>query len=129
MNPTNNQPLCTAADRLSYALTAEQVAIAIAGHDLRTYKGWMAAAEALLADAPYMTAIREGETKQMVLKIEWEGKPAIVSYYDHHNGVYSEQEMADYDSSAWNETSWDGVSEEENAATLTIPVFVTLRHE
>jgi hypothetical protein len=48
-----------AADRQSYALTAEQVAIAIAGHDLRTFKGWIAAASSLLADAPLMTGIQE----------------------------------------------------------------------
>jgi hypothetical protein len=59
MNATNNQPLCTTADRQSYALTAEQVAIAIAGHDLRTFKGWIAAASSLLADAPLMTGIQE----------------------------------------------------------------------
>ncbi|WP_304350839.1 hypothetical protein [Comamonas testosteroni] len=113
----------------TYALTPEQVKAAIAGHDLRTYKGWVAAATALLADAPYLTGIREGDSKQTVLKIEWKGKAEVVSYYDEYQGIYSEDQMGDFDSSAWSIDSWDGVEVADNIATLTNPVFMALRPE
>lgn len=111
----------------AYTLTPTQIASAIAGHDLRTYKGWIAAATALLAEAPFMTGIREGKTKQIVLKVEWNGKAEIVSYYDDLDGVYSEELMGDFDSSAWSVDSWDGVDVQANISTLTEPVFIALR--
>lgn len=129
MNATNNQPLCTAADRQSYALTAEQVAIAIAGHDLRTFKGWTAAASSLLADAPLMTGIQERHSPYVILKVEFNGKPEVVFFYNETNGVYSPDLASDFDGSAWSNDSWDGVEAERNIATLTSPDFVTLCHE
>ena len=129
MNATNNQPLCTAADRQSYALTAEQVAIAIAGYDLRTFKGWTAAASSLLADAPLMTGIQEKHSPYVILKAEFNGKPEVVFFYNETNGIYSPDLASDFDSSAWCNHSWDGVDAETYIATLTCPDFVTLRHD
>lgn len=129
MTATNNQPLCTTADRQSYALTAEQVAIAIAGHDLRTFKGWIAAASSLLADAPLMTGIQEIHRPYVILKAEFNGKPEVVFFYNETNGIYSPDLASDFDISAWCNDSWDGVEAEANIATLTCPDFVTLRHE
>ncbi|WP_230630080.1 hypothetical protein [Comamonas testosteroni] len=101
MTATNNQPLCTTADRQSYALTAEQVAIAIAGHDLRTFKGWIAAASSLLADAPLMTGIQEKHSPYVILKAEFNGKPEVVFFYNETNVIYSPDLASDFDISAW----------------------------
>ena len=129
MNETSNQPLRTAADPRRYTLTAEQVSNAIAGHDLRTFKGWTAAASSLLADAPLMTGILEKHSPYVILKAEFDGKPEVVFFYNETNGIYSPDLASDFDSSAWCNDSWDGVDAETNIATLTCPDFVTLRHD
>ncbi|WP_341679558.1 hypothetical protein [Comamonas thiooxydans] len=129
MNETSNQPLRAAADPRRYTLTADQVSNAIAGHDLCTFKGWTAAASSLLADAPLMTGIQERHSPYVILKVEFNGKPEVVFFYNETNGVYSPDLASDFDSSAWSNDSWDGVEAERNIATLTSPDFVTLRHE
>lgn len=80
MNEMSNQPLRAAADPRRYTLTAEQVSNAISGHDIRTFKGWTAAASSLLADAPLMTGIQEKHSPYMILKAEFNGKPEVVSF-------------------------------------------------
>lgn len=117
---------------MTYALTPDEVQAAIAGHNLRTYSGWIDACRALLAGAPAMTAISEKGSKCMALKAPWgsDSTNEVFAYYDANgSGVYDEEQLSDFDSSAWNGESWDGVSVESNIATLTNPVFVTLRHE
>ena len=42
--------------------------------------------------------------------------------------VYREDELADFDRSAWAGDSWDGLSSQDNEACLRNPVFVALRH-
>lgn len=116
----------------TFSLTAKQVQAAIAGHDLRTYEGWIAAARAILADAPALTGITEGQTRQVVLKVDFDGNTDVCAYWDEkHDGVYDEEYLSDFDSSAWDDDaqSWDGVPVEQNIAVLTNPVFVTFRHE
>ena len=113
----------------SYALSAEQVSNAIAGHDLRTFKGWTGAAKALLADAPLMTGIQDKNSPYVVLKAEFDGQPEVFFFYNETGGVYSQDLSSDFDNSAWSGDSWDGLEAEDNIATLTNPAFVTLRHE
>lgn len=116
----------------SFILTAEQIQVAIADHDLRTYKGWIAAARALLADAPALTGIAEGSnSRQLVLKVDFDGTADVYGYWDEkQDGIYDGEYLSDFDSNAWNcsTQSWDCVTVEENIAVLTNPVFVTLRH-
>lgn len=113
----------------TYALTPDEVSMAIAGHNLRTFDGWTAAASALLAGAPSLTGIQEKSSPYVILKAEFDGKPEVVFYYNETNGVFSPDLASDFDSNAWCIESWDGVDVETNIATLTSPDFVTLRHE
>lgn len=122
----NEESIALAA---TYALTREEVSMAIAGHNLRTFKGWTAAASALLADAPLLTGIQDKSSPYVILKAEFDGKPEVVFFYNETNGVYSPDLASDFDSSAWCDNSWDGVNAETNIATLTSPDFVTLRRE
>lgn len=115
----------------AYALTPEQVQAAIAGHDLRTYNGWIAAARAILADAPALTGITEGTEGQVVLKVDFDGKTDVYAYWDEkRDGRYDEEYLSDFDRSAWDSDtqSWDGVPVEQNIAVLTNPTFVTFCH-
>lgn len=109
----------------SYKLTAEEVANAIAGHDLRTYRGWKAAATALLADAPEWTGIKQ--VGGFVLKVD--GNVCGCAEYNDANAVYSQDDLFDFDNSAWGTDSWDGTDAEENCRDLQRPVFVALNHE
>lgn len=115
---------------MTYSLTQEQIKAAISGKDLRTYKGWVAAAEALLSDAPEWTAIeQEGGCYTVKVKIDGEfGISSCAKNTGNPDAVYGEEDLGDFDCSAWNGESWDGLSAEENVASLTTPVFVALRH-
>lgn len=115
---------------MTYSLTQEQIKAAISGKDLRTYNGWIAAAQALLSDAPEWTAIAQ-ESGCYTVKVNVGGEFGIfdcAKYTGNPDAVYSEEDLGDFDNSAWNGESWDGLSAEENVASLTTPVFVTLRH-
>lgn len=105
-------------------MTPEQVEIAIAGHNLRTYSGWMAACEALLEEKPDWTAIKDGDIGFMVAL---RGSVyAVAALGPEH--VYSEDDLIEPDNSSWSDLNecWDGSTPGECAATLTSPVFVTL---
>lgn len=114
----------------TYSLTPEQIEAAIQGHDLRTYRGWIAAANGLLTEAPGWTAIVEAGGDCCVVKSMSEGKPYIshCPCYEDPNHVYTEDDMSDFDSSAWGVEAWDGMDAEANIAAVQTPVFVALRH-
>lgn len=110
----------------TYTMTHEQVQAAIAGHDLTTYKGWIAAAEALLAAAPEWTAIRE----EGGFVVKHEGGIYACAEHRDADAIYSvEDDLYDFDASAWCVNAWDGMTEAKCTASLTNPVFVSLRHE
>lgn len=113
----------------SITMTREQVQAAIAGHDLKTFKGWTAAAVALLADKPAGTAIKDSEVGFMTLidgslcalPVNRDGS----TRFETENGV--PLEGCDPDESAWSERGcWDCSEPEHDLRTLTEPVFVTL---
>ena len=114
----------------AYHLTDEQVLRAIDAHDLRTYEGWLAAAAALLADAPEWTAIQDASAGLYVAKVAIDGKAGIFSLAEHADpsALYSVDECGDFDSTAWNGQAWDGVPVEQNLRVLQKPVFVHLKH-
>ncbi|MFZ7336102.1 hypothetical protein ACLS0R_07500 [Comamonas jiangduensis] len=129
---TNPVFLALPHESTTYSLTHEQVQAAIAGHDLRTYDGWLAAASALLADAPALTGITEGNKGQVVLKVDFDGNVDVYPYWDEkRDGIFYEEYLSDFDRSAWDDQtqSWDSVPVEENIAVLINPVFVTLRQQ
>ena len=112
-----------------FLLTKEMIAEAIGGKDLKTYDGWLEAASALLADAPSWTAIQQ-PCGLFAVKVS-DGSLAGVFWCADHvdvSHVYREDELADFDRSAWAGDSWDGLSSQDNEACLRNPVFVALRH-
>ena len=112
-----------------FLLTKEMIAEAIGGKDLKTYDGWLEAASALLADAPSWTAIQQ-PCGLFAVKVS-DGSLAGVFWCADHGDVshvYREDELADFDRSAWAGDSWDGLSSQDNEACLRNPVFVALRH-
>ena len=113
---------------MTYALTPAQVQAAIAGHDLSTFKGWTAAARALLANAPDWTAIKDSDVGYTVA-VDGEVY-AIASELGGDSATYSEELLVDIDESAWDRElgSWEG-SIQASSDTLKNPVFVTLRHK
>ncbi len=93
-------------------------------HDLTTYEGWLNKARELLDGRPDWTAIKQDDTTfVVVLKggVYWTPQEP-----DGH--VYSEDDLADFDHSAWNGDAWDGCTAEQSALTLTVPEIVTLHH-
>ena len=112
----------------TYALTPEQVKAVLEGFDLATYKGWTEAAQAMLQGAPSWTAIKDAEYGYVVTV---DGH--VCSLAQQNGGdeaIYNEDQLVDFDHSAWDETigSWMG-GEQASAEILTSPIFVTLRHE
>lgn len=114
----------------SITMTPEQVQAAIAGYDLKTFKGWTAAALALLQDKPERTAIKD-QGGYMVLI---DGDLCCLAGFSDDRTTYEMDEGClvdggEPDASAWDDERgcWDGVeSPEQNARTLIAPVFVTL---
>lgn len=116
---------------MAYSLTQEQINEAITGKNLRSYDGWLAAAEALLAEAPEWTGIVQPDGLYVV-KAELAGESGIFSCaISQHtlDPVYNVDDLGEFDRSAWSGESWDGLAADENVAALTAPVFVALRHE
>ena len=118
---------------MAFTLTPEQIQAALDGHDLHTYKGWIAAALALLATAPDWTAIEELNGACYVVKVALEDKVYIFAAPGHVDPehVFKEDDLSNFDSSAWADDRgcWDGVDcAESNVKTLTEPVFVALKH-
>lgn len=113
-----------------YHLTPLEASEALAGHDLRTFKDWVAAATALLLKAPNWTALVEAGGDFYVVKTEFQGVLRICHTHRSENSahVYRPDELTDFDCSAWAVDAWDGMDAESNAAALATPVFVTLRH-
>lgn len=111
-------------------MTPEQVQAAIAGLDLKTYKGWIAGAIALLKDKPVGTAI---EDQGGYLALIDGGLCCLAGFSDGRTTYEMEDghpvDGGEPDVSAWDDERccWDGLeSAEQNALTLTAPVFVTL---
>lgn len=111
-------------------MTPEQVQAAIAGHDLKTFKGWMAAARALLADKPFGTAIQD---QGQYLAIVQGDLCSLAGFGDGRTTYELENgrpvDGGEADDTAWDDERccWDGLeSAEQNILTLTDPVFVTL---
>lgn len=94
-------------------------------HDLTTYKGWMAAARALLAGKDDWTALVEGDDGFVVMH-----NGEIFAMANEGAGyVYSEEDLYDFDNSAWSAAGcWDGMTPEACAALLTSPTFVEITH-
>lgn len=116
---------------MNYSLSPVQVKAALAGHDLTTYAGWMAAAAALLADAPDWTAIKDGEMAYIV-KITSNGKPYLcaASQYNEPDYVYSlDGELFDFDATGWEKNCWSGTNARDCVRCLLNPVFVHLMHD
>ena len=81
------------------------------------------------ADAPSWTAIQQ-PCGLFAVKVS-DGSLAGVFWCADHGDVshvYREDELADFDRSAWAGDSWDGLSSQDNEACLRNPVFVALRH-
>ncbi|WP_052223891.1 hypothetical protein [Comamonas testosteroni] len=111
-------------------MTSEQVQAAIAGHDLKTFKGWMAAARALLADKPFGTALKD---QGQFLAIVGSELCSLAGFGDGRTTYELEAgrpvDGCEADDSAWDDERgcWDGVeSADENTLTITAPEFVTL---
>lgn len=107
---------------MTYTLTALQVEAALAGHNLRTYKGWIAAAKALLADAPEWTGIRQ--MGGFAVKVDGHLYGCAECTTAGH--LYTEDDLFDFDKSAWSRDSWDCACADVTSAELTRPVFVAL---
>lgn len=112
----------------NYTLTADQVKSAIAGRDLNTYEGWMAAVRALLNGAPDWTAIKHGDEGYTVAI---DGDVFALAAEDGgDDATYDADLLIDFDRSAWNSELgyWEGC-EQALTGDLASPVFVTLLHE
>ena len=114
----------------SYSLSEAQIQAAVGSKDLRTFKGWIEAAQALLKDAPVWTAIVQAGGAFIV-----KGDPEYGRTIFHcesreslAQAVYSSDDLVDFDLSAWVGDSWDGLDAAANVKALTNPVFVSLRH-
>ena len=114
----------------SYSLSEAQIQAAVGSKDLRTFKGWIEAAQALLKDAPVWTAIVQAGGAFIV-----KGDPEYGRTIFHcesreslAQAVYSSDDLVDFDLSAWVGDSWDGLDAAANVKALTSPVFVSLRH-
>lgn len=114
----------------SYALTAEKVAEITSARDLATYDGWTDAAFELLKNAPDWTAIHQPEQSGFIVKLTYHGLPGIYACAQHRDPAtpYTESDLVDFDNSAWAIEAWDGMTAEDNARTLTSPIFVALTH-
>ena len=112
----------------NYSLTDGQVQLAISGHDLSTYIGWMAAVRALLKHAPDWVAIKHGDEGYTVA-IDGDVF-ALAAQAGGDAAIYDEDLLIDFDSSAWDSKLgyWEG-AEQALAGNLANPVFVTLQHE
>lgn len=118
---------------MSFTLKNEQIQVVVAGHDLRDYRGWIAAALALLADAPDWSAIQEQNCANLIVKLTFDGNPYVCSApgYAEADHVYTQNDLSDFDHSAWDDQRgcWDGTEiPADDAKTLTSPVFVSLNH-
>lgn len=110
-----------------FTRTVEQIQAAISDHDLHTFEGWTAAAEALLKGAPDWTAIKDADNGYTVIVDGFVYAIAAVEGGDA--AIYDPDLLIDFDRSAWNVElgGWEG--EQAPVSCLENPVFVTLRHE
>lgn len=132
-SPDEDGYIVRCADFMPMPITMapEQVQAAIAGHDLKTCKGWLAAARALLADKPAGTAIKDGDHGYTTLI---DGDLCCLAGFRDGRTTYETKDGipvdgCDPDVSAWDDERgcWDGLeSAEQNMCTLTNPVFCTL---
>lgn len=114
---------------MNITMTTEQVQAAIAGHDLTTFRGWTAAAAALLADKPAGTALHDDPAGFVALI-----NGSLCAFPANRDGSLTfttengfPEEGCDPDESAWSDRGcWDGSTPEHDARVLTEPVFVTL---
>lgn len=115
---------------MQYRLDKDKIAQALEGKDLKTYTGWIAGAMALLADAPEWTAFEHGPGGYVV-KLKINGLSGIYwcSKIDGLEPVYTTDDVFDFDASAWEGQSWDGLDLKTNLDALQNPVFVELANE
>jgi len=98
----------------------------IAHFDLDTYDGWIAAATGLLRGLPDWTALVEDSCGGYVVTVG--GDIFFCAQMRDPSYVYTEDDLGQFDPSAWNDRSWDGVPVEENRAILERPQFRHLSH-
>ena len=107
---TWNTAKLEAVEAESIEMTPDEVKAAISGFDVSTYRGWMAAAHALLADKPTGTALKDSELGYMVL-IEGRTLCAFPANRDGSLTFVTENgfplEGCDPDESAWNRGAWE----------------------
>lgn len=114
-------------------MTTEQVQAAIAGHDLKTFAGWTAAAIALLQDKPERTALKDSDGVGFMVLID--GHLIAVPANDDGSLTFAMFDgfpdgSCDPDASAWDDQRgcWDCSTPQTDWLTLTAPVFCTLTY-
>lgn len=103
-----------------------QIPPAVAAHDLATFDGWVARAAEILAGTPDWTALVDSEADGYI--VSFDGYVFACAAQDDPEHVYTEDDLIDFDRSAWNGDAWDGETPEQCRAVLESPVFTTLRH-
>ena len=113
-----------------FKLTKGEIEKRILGHNLQSYDGWIAAAKALLEDAPSWTAIQD-PSGLFVVKVSIGATTGVFSCPANEDPgyLYSVEDLGEFDRSAWAVESWDGCSVKDNESCLTNPVFVHLRND
>lgn len=97
-----------------------------AAFDLGTYDGWIAAATTILQGKPDWTSLVDDTCGGYVVTVG--GDIFICDQMVDPGHVYSEDDLGEFDPSAWNDRSWDGVPVEECRAILEKPNFKQLPH-
>lgn len=114
---------------MKFTLSQEQINRTLEQFDLKTFKGWSEAAYQLLKDAPDWTAIVDAEQSGFIVKRTTNGNADVYACAKEPDGhTYSDEDLIDFDISAWGVDAWEGMTPKDCMALLQHPKFVQLNH-
>lgn len=107
-------------------LVPDQLKAALAGHDLTTFDGWMAACRALLAGWPDWTGLRDKSGTGYLVTVG--GEVFAAPMCEHARDPHLVGDLITLDRGLWSESHrcWEGSTPEACAATLQEPEFLAL---
>lgn len=107
---------------------ASHISPSIAGFDLETPGGWVAACCALLADKPDWTAIRDKSGQGYLVTVA--GDVYAAPLLGDPASAYTEDDLLELDFDRWSDIlgCWEGSNADACAATLLQPEFLILAH-